>query len=209
MLPKSKYLEYKLCPHELHGHNFSSSANDRFHVLPFLCNMLQIIKGKAWQYSENVRFISLISRSIEKHAGTHKGLWISYCTIKKYFCIRYENQDLNGIQWSGLTEIRFQLCMNRSTQMAEVKSFVGKSGEIFNIQLFVYRVALAVYQVLRDLSRCAVLFIYFYYDLRTMLPKYLFLQNNFTWIDYFDFWHRVNFAIPVSFFVSVLLWRAD
>ena len=66
-----------------------------------------------------------------------------------------------------------------------------------------------VYQVLRDLSRCAVLFIYFYYDLRTMLPKYLFLQNNFTWIDYFDFWHRVNFAIPVSFFVSVLLWRAD
>ena len=75
--------------------------------------------------------------------------------------------------------------------------------------VFFYRVALAVYQVPRDLSRCAVLFIYFYYDLRTMLPKYLFLQNNFTSIDYFDFWHRVNFAIPVSFFVSVLLWRAD
>ena len=64
--------------------------------------------------------------------------------------------------------------------MAEVKSFAGKSGEIFNIQLFVYSVALAVYQVPRDLSRCAVLLIYFYYDLRTMLPKYLFLQNNFT-----------------------------
>ena len=48
-----------------------------------------------------------------------------------------------------------------------------------------------------------------YYGLRTMLPKCLFLQNNFTWIDHFDFWHRVNFAIPVSFFVSVLLWRAD
>ena len=46
-------------------------------VLPFLCDMLQIIKGKAWQYSENVRFISFISRSIEKHAGTHEGLWIS------------------------------------------------------------------------------------------------------------------------------------
>ena len=52
--------------------------------------------------------------------------------------IRYENQDLNGIQWSGLSEIRFQLCMNRSTQMAKVKSFGGKSGEIFNIQLFFF-----------------------------------------------------------------------
>ena len=45
--------------------------------------------------------------------------------------------------------------------MAEVQYFAGRSSEMFKIQLFFYRVALAVYQVPRDLSRCVVLFIYF------------------------------------------------
>ena len=89
---------------------------------------------------------------------------ILYVRLRNIFvsCLaKYENQNLNGIKWSCLSEIRFLFGMNRSTQMSEVQYFAGRSSEMFKIQLFVYRVALAVYQVPRDLSRCVVLFIYF------------------------------------------------
>ena len=62
--------------------------------------MLQIIIGKARQYSENVRFISFLSWSIEKHAGTHEGLWISYCTIKKLYQVRKSRFEWNPMIWS-------------------------------------------------------------------------------------------------------------